>query len=228
MSVIQIPNLPAAIALTGTEQLEIVQAGVSCRTTTGGVAGLNTPAISALQSDVSTLQSDVSTLQSDVSALQTGLSNLKTYGSFISSVTQTNTGPTAVRLMYFDTTPVASSGVTLASNGTNLSRMTVAYTGVYNIMFSAQILTSSGGSQSAFIWLRINGSNVVASNTEFSIAKNNANLVAAWNWMVPLTAGQYVEIAWESADANLTLVHSASPTYGPAIPSIIATINAVG
>ena len=221
MAVTQIPNLPVAIALTGAEQLEIVQAGVSCRTTTQAVADLNTSSIAALQSDVSTLQSDVSTLQ-------TGLSNLKTYGSFISSVTQTNTGPTGVRLMYFDATPVASSGVTLASNGTNLSRITVAHTGVYNIMFSAQILTSSGGSQAAFIWLRINGSNVAVSNTEFSIAKNNANLVAAWNWMVPMTAGQYAEIAWESADANLNLPYVASPTYGPAIPSVIATINAVG
>jgi hypothetical protein len=200
MSVIQIPNLPAAIALTGTEQLEIVQAGVSCRTTTQDISNLPSAPLTAL----------------------------KTYGSFISSVTQTNTGVTAPRLMYFDTTPVASSGVTLASNGTNLSRMTVAYTGVYNIMFSAQIYTSSGGSQSAFIWLRINGSNVASSNTEFSVAKNGANLIAAWNWMVPMTAGQYVEIAWESADANLTLARYASPTYGPAVPSIIATINAVG
>lgn len=150
------------------------------------------------------------------------------YGSFISSVTQTNAGATAPRLMYFDTTPVAANGVTLASNGTNLSRITVANTGVYNIMFSAQIYTSSGGSQSAFIWLRINGSNVVASNTEFSVAKNNANLVAAWNWMVPMTAGQYAEIAWESGDSNLVLAHTAVPTYGPEIPSVIATINAVG
>lgn len=197
MAVQQIPNLPAAIALTGTEQLEVVQAGVSCRTTTQAVANLQS-------------------------------SSLKAYGSFISSVTQTNTGPAATRLMYFDVAPVASSGVTLASNGTDLSRMTVANTGVYNVMFSAQILTSSGGSQSAFIWLRINGSNVASSNFEFSIAKNNANLVAAWSWMVPMTAGQYVEIAWESADANLTLAHTASPTYGPAIPSIIATISAVG
>lgn len=40
MSNIQIPNLPAAIALNGTEQLEVVQAGVSVRTTTSQVAGL--------------------------------------------------------------------------------------------------------------------------------------------------------------------------------------------
>lgn len=37
MSSIQIPNLPAAIALSGTEQLEAVQAGVSRRITVGQV-----------------------------------------------------------------------------------------------------------------------------------------------------------------------------------------------
>ena len=38
---VQIPNLPVAIALTGTEQVEVVQAGVSSRTTTQAIANLN-------------------------------------------------------------------------------------------------------------------------------------------------------------------------------------------
>lgn len=37
---IQIPNLPVAISLNGTEQVEIVQAGVSSRTTTQAIANL--------------------------------------------------------------------------------------------------------------------------------------------------------------------------------------------
>lgn len=37
---IQIPNLPVAITLTGTEQVEVVQAGTSCRTTTQAIANL--------------------------------------------------------------------------------------------------------------------------------------------------------------------------------------------
>lgn len=37
---IQIPNLPVAISLTGAEQVEIVQAGTSCRTTTGAIANV--------------------------------------------------------------------------------------------------------------------------------------------------------------------------------------------
>lgn len=38
MSIVQIPNLPAAIALTGTEQLEAVQAGTSVRMTVGQIS----------------------------------------------------------------------------------------------------------------------------------------------------------------------------------------------
>jgi hypothetical protein len=38
---IQIPNLPVAISLSGTEQVEIVQAGTSARTTTQAIANLN-------------------------------------------------------------------------------------------------------------------------------------------------------------------------------------------
>lgn len=37
---IQIPNLPVAISLSGTEQVEIVQSGVSRRTTTQAIANI--------------------------------------------------------------------------------------------------------------------------------------------------------------------------------------------
>lgn len=40
MANIQIPNLPAAIALNGSELVEVVQAGVSLRTTTQSIANL--------------------------------------------------------------------------------------------------------------------------------------------------------------------------------------------
>ena len=39
-STIQIPNLPSATALSGSEEVEVVQSGVSARTTTGAIAGL--------------------------------------------------------------------------------------------------------------------------------------------------------------------------------------------
>jgi len=41
MAVVQIPNLPAAVTVTGAEELEAVQAGVSVRLTASQIAGLN-------------------------------------------------------------------------------------------------------------------------------------------------------------------------------------------
>lgn len=46
MSNVQIPNLPSAIALNGTEQVEAVQAGVSVRITTSQIAALQAGAAS--------------------------------------------------------------------------------------------------------------------------------------------------------------------------------------
>jgi len=40
VDVIQIPNLPAATSLDGTELIEVVQGGVSCRATSAQIAGL--------------------------------------------------------------------------------------------------------------------------------------------------------------------------------------------
>lgn len=51
---IQIPNLPVAITLNGSEQVEIVQAGVSCRTTTAAIASV--PATTLIAPPVTTAQ----------------------------------------------------------------------------------------------------------------------------------------------------------------------------
>jgi hypothetical protein len=54
---------------------------------------------------------------------------------------------------------------------------------------------------------------------------NNGKYLASWNFIVSVTAGQYIEIKWQSPDTNMRIVASAaqtSPTR-PAIPSVIVT-----
>jgi hypothetical protein len=48
--------------------------------------------------------------------------------------------------------------------------------------------------------------------------------VAAWNWMLTLTAGDYFEIAWQSADTNVVLLEQAASGNIPEIPSVIITV----
>ena len=187
----QIPNLPVAIALNGTEQLEAVQAGTSVRVTTQQIANLAVG------------------------------SNFGAYGAFHNTLTQTSVGANQINRVVYNTTTL-SDGVSVASG----SQITVINSGIYNFEFSAQIEKTSGGSDNVDVWLQINGTNVSDTNTRIALTGGNAKQVVAWNFLIQLAAGQYVELCWSSPSAAVQL-HAEGPQVTPTrpgIPSIIASL----
>lgn len=192
MAVIQIPNLPAAVSLSGSSQFECVQGGSTFRTTAQAIANLA------------------------VAYPFPGW-----YGSFYSTATQTNAGPTAANAFTFNNT-VTSLGVTVDSN----SHLLFGAPGIYNIQFSAQINKTDAGTSEMDIWFSKNGSNLTYSNRKMVVDGNNVKQVAAWNTLVQINAaGDYVEIYWSSADPNIQIYTQGTqnnPTR-PALPSVIAT-----
>jgi len=147
----------------------------------------------------------------------------KPHGSFYDTTTQTNPVAGAVNLMKFDS--VYNSGETQFSVNKDTNRVYVAETAVYNIQFSAQLDKTGGGASDVFIWLRLNGNNVAHSATKMVINGPNDEIVAAWNWVITLADGDYIELAWQSPDANVILL--AAPASGniPQIPSVILTVT---
>lgn len=146
------------------------------------------------------------------------------YLSAFSTVDQTNAGATSVNKMTYNTTDI-SSGVSIVSS----SRITIANAGIYNIQFSAQFAKTDGGDDTVDIWLCKNGNNVANSNTEVTIIGNNGNYLAAWNFVVQASAGDYYELCWCSADTDVRLdyrVAGTNPTR-PAIPSVILTVTQI-
>jgi hypothetical protein len=149
------------------------------------------------------------------------------YGAFSDTTTQSGSADTAYS-MKFNTTDLAS-GFTIA-NGT---RITATNTGVYNLQFSAQLDNQSNTNEVVDIWIAVTGSNVANSNTRVAINKaqagNVGKSVAAWNYMIPLSASQYVELKWSSDGGNIILLKentAINPTR-PAVPSVIATITQI-
>lgn len=145
-------------------------------------------------------------------------------GTFYDTTTQTLvTGASASITL---NNPVISDGVTLVSN----SRITVTKTGTYNLQFSAQVVTTVGGSPEAYIWLAKNGNALPQSNTAISIKNQNDKYVAAWNFVENLIAGDYLELVWYvngGASAQLLAI-PAGPTNGNvAVPSIIVSITQI-
>lgn len=147
------------------------------------------------------------------------------YGSFLDLQTQTNTSPGNPLPILLRTTEL-SSGVSIVNN----SDITVDDTGVYNISFSAQISKTDAGSDTVYIWLRLNGVDVPDSNTGLVLTGGGAKQVAAWNFFASLGAGQHATLMWASLDANARILYEndAATPYGPGIPSMIVTVNQVG
>jgi len=152
--------------------------------------------------------------------------NFGFYGAFCSTGSQTNPVGNVSRSMQLETTE-HSNGVSIVSG----SRITVANKGVYNLQFSAQLEKTNNGVDIVYIWFKKNGSNVPRSNTSLDVAKQaggSGRLVAAWNYVDTMNAGDYLEIIWQAADTNMILAYDPASGNYPSIPSVIATLTQVG
>jgi len=149
------------------------------------------------------------------------------YGSFTSSVTQTNPVANVARAFSADTTEI-NNGVILSAN----TRFVVQNAGVYNIQFSAQLQQLNNTDSAISIWFRKSGTNIPRSNTEISIDKNqggSSKLVAAWNFVENFAANEYVEIMWSSPDTGMEILWQNTQTgpTRPSTPSLIVTVTQV-
>lgn len=143
------------------------------------------------------------------------------YGSFYDTTTQTAAAINTAYAMTFDTTDL-SAGVTI---GSPTSRIYVDRPNVYNIQFSAQLDNTSGSSHLAYIWLRVNGTDVSNSAGQIRLKGTDGELVSAWNFLYSLNAGDYFELMWSVSDTSVQITASGAVAPVPAIPSVILTVT---
>ena len=143
------------------------------------------------------------------------------HASYFDTTTQANPVANAVNLFTYNSV-VSDYEVT---RGVPTSRIYVANTGVYNFQFSAQLDKTGGGASAVYIWPKVNGVNLPDSATKIVIDGPNSEIVAAWNFVLVLKAGDYFELAWESSDTNVVIPYVAASGNIPAIPSIILTVS---
>lgn len=189
--------------------------------------------IAALQEQIAALQqasdqvtlADIDNLQDQISALQQTPPpkefRAPRYGSFYDTTTQTAAVINTAYAITFNTTDL-SYGVT---RGSPTSRIYVDRPNVYNVQFSAQLDKTAGGVGLVWIWLRKNGVDVPDSAGQIRIQGNNAELVTAWNYLIQLNAGDYIEIMWEVDDTSVQILYDPATAVHPAIPSVILTVT---
>lgn len=149
------------------------------------------------------------------------------YGSFYHTASMLNTVPGTPNTMSLSTTDL-SNGVIIS--GSINDKIKFLNSGIYDVQFSAQLdKTSAGADFIIYIWIRQNDLDVPISNTAVTtLGGSNAKTVASWNWFVSASAGDYVQLMWASDASDARIQYNASPTYGPAVPSLIVTADRVG
>ena len=143
------------------------------------------------------------------------------YGSFYDTTTQVAAAINTPYAMTFNSTDL-SSGVYI---GSPTSRIYTDTPNVYDIQFSAQLDKTSGGVGLWWAWLRKNGTDVANSASQVRIQGNDAEIVAAWNFLLQLNAGDYFELMWAVDSTDIQIATFAATATHPAIPSIILTVT---
>lgn len=116
------------------------------------------------------------------------------------------------------------NGISVVSN----SRITVSDEGVYLITYSIQVQNTTNDVQYFDVWFRKNGTDIPASNSQFSLPARKSSgtassLIAVTPFMVDLAANDYIEIIWRVSDTGVSIQYipavAASPGVTPAIPA---------
>jgi hypothetical protein len=117
-----------------------------------------------------------------------------------------------------------------------------AYSGIYKITYSLQFVNTDNAIHDAYVWLKVNGTNVARSTTNFSIpARKSAGVpsyVCGYSEVVfEVEAGDSIELYWATATAATSGGTAGVYIYAdpaqtvpyarPAIPSAIGSITFV-
>jgi len=145
-------------------------------------------------------------------------------GSYSSSATQAIAVAGTPQVLTYNTTELQFNTTLVAT-----SRIYTTATGTHRFDYSIQLENTSGGDQTATIWVAKNGTNVPRSASQV-VVPNNGQTFPACHYMLQLNAGDYVEVYWRATSTNvraLAVPAVVGPPAIPAVPSIIANLQQV-
>lgn len=149
----------------------------------------------------------------------------RAYAAFsdITDQTGSTSTPTAVK---FGTTDIAGSGITMVTDGSNLTRLTFAAAGTYMVAPSIQFANSDSSDHDVTIWFRLDGSDIARSATKLTVPKAADGGAAYFQvvFYVTVTANQYVQVIWLPENTAVTLDYMAATAGPPAVPAIPSAI----
>ena len=144
-------------------------------------------------------------------------------GLFYSTTDQTAAAINTGYPVEFENTYIGNG---ISIGGTDDTRITVTDDGVYNFQVTLQTAHTNSSDVKITTWINKNGTDVAYGGQEQTI-KGNSNQPVFWNFSIDLTAGQYIEMYWATADLSLSLDSTAPTSPHPGIPSAVVAVSFV-
>ena len=141
-------------------------------------------------------------------------------GAFYDTTTQSAAAINTAYAITLNSTSL-TQGVSI---GTPTSRVYVDRTGAYNFQFSLQLVSTNAASKDVYIWADVNGTSVPESATKVTLSGSSNAYVAAWNFVIRMSAGDYFRLMWSTSHTNVQIARIAASAPVPAIPSVILTV----
>ena len=170
-------------------------------------------------------------LQDEIDAIETSLIGIANgyYGLFGSTNNATN--PSAEKNFYFNQT-IATNGFSITGGtGVSATRITATYEGFYSIYYKANYQkVNATTAYEVRTWLMKNGTDLNYSTTMHTFSTTAQWQQISGQYTVELAAGDYLEVAWLSANANASsdILDSIGATAPyPQISAMFASITQV-
>ena len=149
------------------------------------------------------------------------------WGSFWDTTNQTPVEINTAQAVTLNSYDAANNGVTVASS----SQVTFGYQGVYSITFSVQLTNSSTALGTTQFFLKKNGAILADTNSHYDVPDKQGSSfsseILTVNFVLSLSANDYIQLFWQTTNANVSLETLPATGAYPRTPSVILTATQV-
>lgn len=143
------------------------------------------------------------------------------YGEFVKTTDQTPAAANTAYALTWDSALFAS-GVTI---GAPASRIVASNAGLYRLSISLQLTSGSASVKNVYTWMRRNGVDVANTSMVTSMDSATAVRTPSRDFIISLSAGDYIEIMFASTDTAVTVDSLAATAFAPAAPAAILSVS---